>query len=661
MQIGQMINNRYEILEEIGGGGMAVVYKAKCHVLHRIVAVKVLRPEYTQDEEFVRKFKLEAQAAASLSHPNIVGIYDVGNDGDIYYIIMEYVEGVTLKDLIKERGALSHKETVRIGAQICDALAIAHANKIIHRDVKPHNILVTKNGQVKVTDFGIARAVTAQTVTLTGSIIGSVHYFSPEQARGGIVGAKSDIYSLGIVLYEMISGKLPFDGESPISVALKHIQNDPVPPMTVNPNVPKSMNDIILKALNKDENRRFGNILELKHDLVKSLQVPEGWYEEEPEMAAGFGAAFGEEEDLQAYKDTTRRRIEEDDDDEEDEDEEEEYVPVKKKKAKKKKKKKNGEGLSLPAKIGIGIALALLLMALGYFGFSMAQRALKVPEAEVPKIVGMTLEEAEEELAKSNLKLEVEETVFDDEVEEGRIISQDPEEGTKVKVENPIRVVVSGGQEMVEVPQVTNEDLKTAQLMLEKEGLQVGQVKEEYSSEVQENKVIRQTPEAGESVVTNTIVDLVISKGKEPEKILLENYEGQKRDEVVKTLSLYNLETTIKEVESYEYEAGIVISQSPKKGTILTEGDKVTLTVSKGPGPKKKTEQTIMVNLPSEPEKVTVTVYMTDDLGKKEILNKEKTPADSPLLLKVEMTGNAIVEIYVDGQLYDKKTLIAGE
>jgi serine/threonine protein kinase len=249
--IGRVLGKRYEIVERIGSGGMSQVYKARCSLLNRYVAVKVLRPEYTSDENFIRKFRRESQAAASLSHQNIVSVYDVGVDDEVHYIVMEYIEGKTLKQLIQEKGRLSPAETAEIAQQICKALVHAHKNHIIHRDIKPHNILVTKDGVAKVTDFGIARAVTASTVTNSGNVIGSVHYFSPEQARGGFIDEKSDLYSLGIVIYEMITGQVPFEGESPISVALKHLQEPVKPPGKVVEDIPPGLEQIIMKAIEK--------------------------------------------------------------------------------------------------------------------------------------------------------------------------------------------------------------------------------------------------------------------------------------------------------------------------------------------------------------------------------------------------------------------------
>ena len=278
---GRLLANRYEILEKIGSGGMATVYKAKCHVLNRYVAIKILRDEFTTDEEFVKRFNSEAQAAASLSHPNIVSIYDVGNEDNIYYIVMELVRGKTLKQIITEEGALPWKWSVNIAMQIASALETAHKNNIVHRDIKPHNIIITEDGVAKVTDFGIAKAVSNSTITAFGTTIGSVHYFSPEQAKGGYTDAKSDIYSLGVVMYEMLTGRVPFDSDTSVSVALKHMQEAPVPPMEINENIPKAVNDIILKAMEKEPMARYQTATAMLRDLSMALKDPDGEFVEE--------------------------------------------------------------------------------------------------------------------------------------------------------------------------------------------------------------------------------------------------------------------------------------------------------------------------------------------------------------------------------------------
>ena len=286
---GRLLGNRYEIIEKIGSGGMATVYKAKCHVLNRYVAIKILRDEFTTDEEFVKRFEVEAQSAAAITHPNIVSVYDVGVDGNLHYIVMELIKGKTLKEIIvEEKGPLPWKWSVNIAIQIASALETAHRNHIIHRDIKPHNIIITEDGVAKVTDFGIAKAVSNSTITAFGTTIGSVHYFSPEHARGGFTDEKSDLYSLGVVMYEMLTGRVPFDADTPVSVALKHMQEEPVPAKEVNPNIPLAVNDIIMKALKKDTSLRYQSATEMLLDLKRALKDPNGNFVDNNEYSGEF-------------------------------------------------------------------------------------------------------------------------------------------------------------------------------------------------------------------------------------------------------------------------------------------------------------------------------------------------------------------------------------
>ena len=286
---GKILGNRYEIIEKIGNGGMATVYKSKDRVLNRYVAVKILRDEFTTDEEFIKRFRIEAQSAASLTHPNIVSIFDVGNEGSLYYIVMELIKGKTLKEIItEENGPLPWKWSLNVVTQIASALETAHKNNIVHRDIKPHNIIITEDGIAKVTDFGIAKAVSNSTITAFGTTIGSVHYFSPEHARGGYTDAKSDLYSLGVVMYEMLTGKVPFDADTSVSVALKHMQEDPVPPMEINPNIPKAVNDIILKAMQKEPMARYQTATAMLRDLAQALKNPDGEFVEKEDLDDGL-------------------------------------------------------------------------------------------------------------------------------------------------------------------------------------------------------------------------------------------------------------------------------------------------------------------------------------------------------------------------------------
>ena len=378
--IGRTIANRYEIINKTGVGGMATVYVAKDKVLNRNVAVKVLKDEFTTDEEFVKRFNSEAQAAASLSHPNIVSIYDVGNEDNIYYIVMELVRGKTLKQIITEEGALPWKWSVNIAMQIASALETAHKNNIVHRDIKPHNIIITEDGVAKVTDFGIAKAVSNSTITAFGTTIGSVHYFSPEQAKGGYTDAKSDIYSLGVVMYEMLTGRVPFDSDTSVSVALKHMQEAPVPPMEINENIPKAVNDIILKAMEKEPMARYQTATAMLRDLSMALKDPDGEFVEE-EANDGLTRRMG------AITDDMLRSSSKSN----------------------KKKKKKGKLAQLCEKYQIAkpliIILIILVLFFGSIGITSAiMNATNPKDVQIPNLVGKTEDEAKAELAK--LKLE---------------------------------------------------------------------------------------------------------------------------------------------------------------------------------------------------------------------------------------------------------------
>ena len=372
---GRLIGNRYEILEKIGNGGMATVYKARCHVLNRNVAVKVLKEEFTTDAEFVKRFNIEAQSAASLSHPNIVSIYDVGNEGDIYYIVMELVQGKTLKEIITDEGILPWKWTVNIAIQIASALEVAHRHNIVHRDIKPHNIIITEDGTAKVTDFGIAKAVSNSTITSFGATIGSVHYFSPEQARGGYTDAKSDLYSLGVVMYEMLTGKVPFDADTPVSVALKHMQEVPVEPKTLNPTIPDSVNKIIIKAMQKEPSLRYISATEMLTDLKESIKNPNGNF-------VVMSKAVTDEP-------TRVMNVEE----------AEKEAKREEKQGKKKKNKAK--------KIVLIVFLCLLIFFGAMFGTWKLLTGGRTKEVQIPSLVGTNIEEAKTKLDELKLKYEI--------------------------------------------------------------------------------------------------------------------------------------------------------------------------------------------------------------------------------------------------------------
>ena len=435
---------------------MATVYKAKDNILKRYVAVKVLRDEFTTDEEFIRRFNTEAQSAASLTHPNIVSIFDVGIEENVYYIVMELVQGKTLKEIISEDGVLPWKWSVNIAIQVASALEMAHKNNIIHRDIKPHNIIITEDGIAKVTDFGIAKAVSNSTITAFGATIGSVHYFSPEHARGGYTDAKSDIYSLGVVMYEMLTGRVPFDADTPVSVALKHMQEKAVEPIKLNPSIPYAINKIIMKAMEKDISLRYQNATEMLKDLSLALKEPEGSFVKSNAANMQYTQRIP----------SIRENVVTKDDEEEN-------------KSKEKTERKKGYFQEHPgAKKAIIISCIVLLVVLlpiaGFFGVQFIMDAGKPKDVELPNFVGKTLEQSKTSAESLKLTLEAEE-VYNDEVEEGEVISQEPpySEGYKVKENSIVKLTVSKGQEMVTMKKVVGMTFEEAESILKENNLKM--------------------------------------------------------------------------------------------------------------------------------------------------------------------------------------------
>jgi eukaryotic-like serine/threonine-protein kinase len=554
--IGKLLGNRYEIIEKIGGGGMALVYKAKCHLLNRFVAVKILRGEFTSDEEFVKRFKRESQAAASLSHPNIVNIYDVGTDGEIYYIVMEYVKGKTLKQFIKEKGRLSADQTVEIAKQICLGLEHAHKNHIVHRDIKPHNILLTEDGIAKVTDFGIARAITSSTVTNTGNVMGSVHYFSPEQARGGYIDEKSDLYSLGIVMYEMITGKVPFEGESPISVALKHLQEDITPPSELGIEVPFFLERIINKTLQKNQSSRFNNATELLVDLNQWRKSASDAVE-----IGDIGNYSSDYSDSPTKKIAKINNMENDENKRTDEDQRD-------KKINKNKKSKPSKFMIF---VAILSALLLITVAFGaYYVWNFANSFFNVAVVEVPSLTGESKDDAINLLREKNLKYDIIDE-YNNSVEQGIVFSQVPESGLKVKENSVITIRVSKGNEVIEMPDL-NEILARGsdiKIELEKIGLVQGQIDYDYS-EQPKNTVIQQTPKAGTITRTGSVVTYVISHGPKINEVTVPRFVGMQLSEVISLMRELNLNTgEIKNVRLANFPPGAVVAQSVIPGTVV--------------------------------------------------------------------------------------------
>ena len=492
---GKLLGSRYEIIEKIGNGGMATVYKAKDLVLKRYVAVKILREEYTTDNEFIKRFNTEAESAASLTHPNIVSVYDVGKEGNLYYIVMELIKGKTLKEIIVEDGRMGWKWSVKIAKQIAQALEVAHRNNIIHRDIKPHNIIITEDGTAKVTDFGIAKAVSNSTITAFGTTIGSVHYFSPEHARGGYTDAKSDLYSLGVVLYEMVTGKVPFDADTPVSVALKHMQEKPVPPIELNPAIPQSLNDLILKAMEKDPNMRYGTATEMIEDFNKILKNPEAEVGTiEPQIRA--------------------KRIKE----------EEKANTGKSGRLKKYLNEHKGVKIAIIVAIFLIVFIASIGITLGVLNSG------KPKDILLPNFTNLTLDEAKAKAEEVKIKLNVSEEKYDVEIEEGKIISQDPkyQPNFTVKEGSTVNVVVSKGQEIVKVTKLVGKTKDEARKELKDLGLDM-EIEEVNSDDVEPGIVIEQDKQEGEEVLAGTKIKLKVSLG--IEKVEVPDLTGLTEDE----------------------------------------------------------------------------------------------------------------------------------
>lgn len=630
--IGKILGKRYEILEKIGGGGMALVYKAKCRLLNRYVAVKILRPEFISDEDFINKFEKESQAAASLSHPNIVNIYDVGTDNEIHYIVMEYVDGKTLKKYIKEKGFLKDDEVIKISKQISLALKHAHNNHIVHRDIKPHNILITEDGRVKVTDFGIARAITSSTITNTGNVIGSVHYFSPEQARGGFVDEKSDIYSLGVTMYEMTSGRVPFSGNTPITVALKHLKEDVVPPSMINPDVSKGLENIILKSMHKDKNKRYNNTMELYNDLEGALKDPEHRVElidddDSPTIV------IPSIDDLDAFDDRP-------------------------------KEKKKMSKLT----VTIGIISAMLIsgiVVLAMF-YNVFKERFGVQEVQVPDLINKTQEIAENELENMGLKTMVESTIYDNEVPEGHVISQNPEAGMSVKEEFTVRLTVSLGSKNVEVPNLVHKSIEEGKVLLENNSLSVGNVDYEYD-DLPIGIIIEQKPEAGTQIEEGTIVDIVVSQGSKVNTIIMPNLVGVKLDDVKDTAK--TLELIINKIDyefNEEYAADLVISQSIAAGTEIKENSVFNVVVSKGsenieqpPEEEELPSKTIQYRIPLsfDKDEEVVKVIKTENNVSTVVYEATHSKDEKQLSLNISGRGMVKVDVYFGDVLtYSQET-----
>ena len=594
----KVLAGRYELFERVGEGGMSVVYKAKDKLLNRFVAIKILKPEFINDPKFIDSFRRESQNAASMTHPNIVNIYDVGREGNIHYIVMELIEGRALSDYIKEQGPMAYPKVIALSKQIAAALSFAHKNHIIHRDVKPHNVMITPNGTAKITDFGIAKAVNAATIVdNTDGIVGSVHYFSPEQARGGYVDEKSDIYSLGIVMYEMLTGQVPFDGDNPVNIALQHINGEMTPPSKLVPGVPPALEHIILKCTDKYPVNRFASA----DELIEALNNLEF-----------VGSVVGK--DILMGRQTTKQEavrppdgpIAETDFDNGDENGgERDEKKDKKRKGKKKKSSKSNKNNKKRSIILIAAIVAAILL-----GVILAAVFANREEVKVPNFRTMTIEEAEQYLEDNDINLKIKEgkDVISDEVEEGHIVSQDPSAEEKVKEGSTITVNISKGPGDVSVPNLVGKSESELSEYLQAAGLSLGKVSTE-SSDKEAGTVISQSPKAGETAEKGSKVDVVVSDGTMNEATV-PYVEGKTLSQAKSILSEAGFSASV----SYEFSSateGEVISQSPGGNSQLKKGSSVKIVVSAG---QKEEPQTTTTTQPqtTTTKAVETTTQATD-------------------------------------------------
>lgn len=622
IKTGTILGDRYEILEKIGTGGMAEVFKGKDHKLNRYVAVKVLKEEFRDNDGFVKKFKEEAQAAAGLAHPNIVNVYDVGDENGIYYIVMELVEGITLKNYIERKGRLTIKEATSIAIQVSAGLEVAHNNHIVHRDIKPQNIIISREGKVKVTDFGIAKATTSQTTT--SSAMGSVHYASPEQARGGYVDHRSDIYSLGIVMYEMVTGRVPFDGETAVTVAVKHLQEQMVPPSKYCPEIPYSLEQIIKKCTEKSPDRRYQDIGDLMADLKQSLVDPDGDFVQMVDLDEQAKTVIMTKGTTSKVKESRRVNLSKDEDEDEDDEEEDEDS----------EDDEDDEELSPTVERAMtiaGVVLAVIIVIIMLLLFSKvlgigkksntdtsdSQQTEQSADEEddsssasqgntvnMPSLLGKTYAEARTVLEELGLKIERGESEKSNQYSAGQIIAQSEESGNSVKVGTTVTVTLAAAgstassdgtsstgsttsgttttttNSKVKVPSVVGKDENAAKSAITAAGLTVGTVSEASSDTVESGLVISQSPSANSETESNGKVNIVLSSG--PNKKKVTDVIGHESSRAQSELAGDGFKVEVKETYSDDMRAGLVVSTSPDRGTYVQPGSTVTITVSKG-------------------------------------------------------------------------------
>ena len=637
---GILLDNRYRIVDKIGVGGMADVYLGEDTLLGRQVAIKVLHANFANDDEFVTRFKREAQAAGKLNHPNIVNMYDVGFDQDLHYIIMEYVNGETLKEYITRHGRLSIDEAVKFTIAIAEGLEHAHTMGIVHCDIKPHNVIITQTGRVKVTDFGIARAMNAtNTVMYTNSILGSAHYLSPEQASGKPVDGNTDIYSLGVVLYEMLTGRVPFEGETPIAVALKHVREKVAPPTRYNPSIPPLLEAVVLKALSNNPADRFDSI----SDMISDLRLSQGFTmgKTQRHEPYDFATQMIPAVDPEALEDFSTIQEERKDEGQ--------------------KKSMLSKIASIPQKyIVLGAAVIFLVAFLG--AFLSYGNFWSNTTVDVPNVVGKQVSVAKNILEDKHLRVSTSEVTNPD-VPAGQVISQTPGAGEKVKEQRTIHLVVSKGVGDITVPDLSDLTVDQARQRLKDVGLVVGKITQQSVDGKKDGVVIAQSPSGDSKVSKGTTIDLVVNKAK-AKKVKVPNLVGMTLKDARNTLS--NVHLGVNQVAGSVEEKSVVIEQSIKAGDEIDEGSTLNLTTEFKEDKKKsekkeesssnKTTGTVDVTVPSGSKNQELKIVVKDDEGSAVIYDDTNKPGDR-IVRKVSGVGNVRIEVYLNGALVQETAL----
>lgn len=624
--IGKIFNNRYKIIEKLGSGGTSIVYRGQDLLLNRMVTVKILREEYASNADFVRRFRHEAQAVASLSHSNIVAVYDVGFEENMHYIVMEFVEGESLKEYIRRKGAIPVPEACNIITQILAGVQHAHEHGIIHRDLKSHNILLSKDGRAKVTDFGIAVGMSDVTLTYNTSsrIMGSVHYISPEQVQGQAVTEKSDIYSVGVIFYEMLTGRLPFLGETPISIAMQHVQGELILPHQINPKVPMGISYVVMRAMRKNPDARYDSA----EDMAKAVR------------AAYSGESVDSEEVVPTFE------------------EGEQINKVIPKNTKRNEEATGKKGLFAKGKLNtprlvLLIAGVVVLIALIVVGIRFLTIMGPGSPAVMPQVVGLSLSDAESRLAEEELVADV--TYVDSTEEADTVIGQDIAEGEEVDRGSSVGLTVSNGISGPEMPDLIGVTRRIAELTLANRGI-TATITEEYDDEVPVNEVIYQYPVEGTIITENTAVELIISLGPEPEDIFMPNLLGKTLEEARPIIEEYQLDVVeTKYASSTEYYEGQICEQSIQPNASTQTGVEITITVSEGPGPQAK-NHTAYYMVPDDGETHEVVIEVVDSNGTRQVYNEEHDPGTF-VDYTFEYYGTGSMNILLDGMVVDNEAL----